>query len=62
MLEIDERALRDEPGAAHTWWNAHAAPTHDLLITTPRIHDLIEALHAGDPADHPRIFAATHLS
>ena len=43
-------------GTAHTWWNAHAAPTHYLLITTPRIHSLIEALHAGDPADHPRIF------
>lgn len=44
-------------GTAHTWWNAHAAPTHYLLITTPRIHDLIEALHAGDRAEHPRIFA-----
>jgi mannose-6-phosphate isomerase-like protein (cupin superfamily) len=44
-------------GTAHTWWNAHAAPTHYLLVTTPRIHHLIEALHASDPAEHPRIFA-----
>jgi uncharacterized cupin superfamily protein len=44
-------------GVAHTWWNAQAAPTRYLLITTPRIYDLIEVLHASDRADHPAIFA-----
>jgi mannose-6-phosphate isomerase-like protein (cupin superfamily) len=45
-------------GTPHTWWNAHAAPTRYLLVTTPRIHNLIEALHAGDGADQAAIFEA----
>jgi len=27
-----------------------------LLVMTPRIHHLIEALHAGDRTDYARIF------
>ena len=52
-------------GTPHTWWNAHAAPTRYLLIMPPRIHRLIEALHAADPTGHAQIFeahAATLLS
>jgi len=43
-------------GTPHTWWNAHAAPTHYLLVMAPRIHRLVEALHAGDRDDFARIF------
>lgn len=44
-------------GSAHSYWNAQAAPTRYLLVMTPRIHALIEALHAGDRDDYARIFA-----
>jgi mannose-6-phosphate isomerase-like protein (cupin superfamily) len=44
------------PGTPHTYWNAHAAPTRYLLVMTPRIHRLIESLHAGDRNDFARIF------
>jgi mannose-6-phosphate isomerase-like protein (cupin superfamily) len=40
----------------HSYWNALAEPTRYLLVMTPRIHQLIEALHAGDRTDFARIF------
>ena len=43
-------------GTPHSFWNAHAEPTRYLLVMTPRIHELIEALHAGDRTDFARIF------
>ncbi|MBV9363923.1 MAG: hypothetical protein JOY89_06770, partial [Solirubrobacterales bacterium] len=32
-------------GTPHSYWNAIPDPTHYLLVMTPRIHQLIEALH-----------------
>jgi mannose-6-phosphate isomerase-like protein (cupin superfamily) len=43
-------------GTPHSYWNAQAAPTRYLLVMTPRIHRLIEALHAGNRDDFARIF------
>ena len=43
-------------GTPHSYWNAHAEPTRYVLVMTPRIHDLIEALHSGDRKDYARIF------
>lgn len=43
-------------GTPHSWWNAVAEPTRYLLVMTPRIHRLIEALHAAERNDHARIF------
>ncbi len=43
-------------GTAHSFWNAIAEPTRYLLVMTPRIHQLIEALHAGDRSDYALIF------
>ena len=45
-----------ERGTPHSYWNAVAAPTRYLLVMTPRIHRLIEALHSGDRDDWARIF------
>jgi mannose-6-phosphate isomerase-like protein (cupin superfamily) len=45
-----------ERGTPHSYWNAVAEPTRYLLVMTPRIHALIEALHAGDRDDWSRIF------
>jgi mannose-6-phosphate isomerase-like protein (cupin superfamily) len=43
-------------GTAHSYWNAGGEPARYLLVMTPRIHRLIEALHAGDRSDFARIF------
>jgi mannose-6-phosphate isomerase-like protein (cupin superfamily) len=43
-------------GTPHTYWNALREPTRYLLVMTPRIHDLIEALHRGDRSDYAEIF------
>jgi mannose-6-phosphate isomerase-like protein (cupin superfamily) len=43
-------------GTAHSYWNPSAEPARYLLVMTPRIHRLIEALHAGDREDYARIF------
>jgi quercetin dioxygenase-like cupin family protein len=61
---VDERELEVESGGSilvprntwHTYWNASDGPTHYLLVMTPRIHQLIEALHRGDRGDYARIF------
>jgi mannose-6-phosphate isomerase-like protein (cupin superfamily) len=44
-------------GTPHSYWNARAQPARYLLVMTPRIHRLIEALHAGARSDFERIFA-----
>jgi len=44
-------------GTPHSYWNARAEPARYLLVMTPRIYRLIEALHAGDRSDYERIFA-----
>jgi mannose-6-phosphate isomerase-like protein (cupin superfamily) len=33
-------------GTSHTYWNPHPTPTRYVLVMTPRINALIEALHA----------------
>jgi mannose-6-phosphate isomerase-like protein (cupin superfamily) len=43
-------------GTPHSYWNAQAAPTRYVLVMTPRIRALIEALHAGDRTDYVAIF------
>jgi mannose-6-phosphate isomerase-like protein (cupin superfamily) len=44
-------------GTPHSYWNAEAAPARYLLVMTPQIHRLIEALHRGDRTDYAAIFA-----
>jgi mannose-6-phosphate isomerase-like protein (cupin superfamily) len=43
-------------GTPHSYWNAQAEPARYLLVMTPRIRDLIKALHAGDRSDYAAIF------
>jgi mannose-6-phosphate isomerase-like protein (cupin superfamily) len=43
-------------GTPHSYWNPASEPAHYLLVMTPRIHQLIQALHAGDRADFAQIF------
>src|SRR5581483_5858185 len=45
-----------ERGTPHSYWNAAAEPARYLLVMTPRIHDLIECLHASGRSDFGRIF------
>ena len=44
-------------GTPHSYWNPTDRPTHYLLVMTPRIHRLIEALHSGERTDWAEIFA-----
>jgi mannose-6-phosphate isomerase-like protein (cupin superfamily) len=43
-------------GTPHSYWNAHAAPTRYLLVLTPRLRSLVEALHAVGRSDYATIF------
>jgi len=43
-------------GTPHSYWNVLDEPTRYLLVMTPRIHRLIETLHAGGRDDWARIF------
>ncbi|MGB0091405.1 MAG: cupin domain-containing protein [Solirubrobacteraceae bacterium] len=43
-------------GTPHSYWNPASEPAHYLLVMTPRIHRLIEALHSGERSDWARIF------
>jgi mannose-6-phosphate isomerase-like protein (cupin superfamily) len=43
-------------GTQHSYWNPASEPARYLLVMTPRIYRLIEALHAGDRADFAQIF------
>jgi len=47
-----------ERGTPHSYWNPAAEPARYLLVMTPRIHALINALHAGDREDWAQIFEA----
>lgn|GEM_PF-1518989 len=69
---LDDRAVALEPGGAatavrgvrHTYWNPSADPCRYLIATTPRVMDLIAALHDGsgrDPADVFRAHASELL-
>ena len=43
-------------GTPHTYWNAGPIEARYLLVMTPRIKALIEALHGGDRIDYAAIF------
>jgi mannose-6-phosphate isomerase-like protein (cupin superfamily) len=43
-------------GTPHSYWNAVPEETRYLLVMTPRIHQLIEALHSGERSDWGQIF------
>jgi mannose-6-phosphate isomerase-like protein (cupin superfamily) len=43
-------------GTPHSYWNPAAEPARYLLVMTPRIHALIEALHSGERDDFAAIF------
>jgi mannose-6-phosphate isomerase-like protein (cupin superfamily) len=43
-------------GTPHSYWNPASEPARYLLVMTPRIHRLIETLHAGHHTDWARIF------
>jgi mannose-6-phosphate isomerase-like protein (cupin superfamily) len=49
-------SLLVERGTPHSYWNPAPAPARYLLVMTPRIHRLIEALHRGDRDDFAAIF------
>jgi len=49
-------SLLVERGTPHSYWNPGPASARYLLVMTPRIHALIEALHAGDRSDWAAIF------
>jgi mannose-6-phosphate isomerase-like protein (cupin superfamily) len=43
-------------GTPHSYWNPSSGPARYLLVMTPRIHRLVEALHDGDRTDFRAIF------
>jgi mannose-6-phosphate isomerase-like protein (cupin superfamily) len=43
-------------GTPHSYWNPSSEPARYLLVMTPRIHRLIEALHSGERDDWAAIF------
>jgi mannose-6-phosphate isomerase-like protein (cupin superfamily) len=49
-------SLLVERGTPHSYWNPGPDPARYLLVMTPRIHELIEALHSGDRSDWHAIF------
>ena len=63
-FQLGDEQVEVEPGGSvlvtrgtpHSYWNAVAEPTRYLLVMTPRIHRLIDALHAGERTDYARIF------
>ena len=49
-------SLLVQRGTPHSYWNPAPEPARYILVMTPRIHLLIEALHAGDRTDFAAIF------
>ncbi len=45
-------------GTPHTFWNARSEPARYVLVMAPRIHRLVEALHAPGASDYAAIFRA----
>ncbi len=43
-------------GTPHTFWNAGSGPARYVLVMTPRIHRLVQALHAPGAGDYAAIF------
>jgi mannose-6-phosphate isomerase-like protein (cupin superfamily) len=44
-------------GTPHSYWNPAPEPARYLLVMTPRIHQLIVALHSGERTDFAQVFA-----
>jgi mannose-6-phosphate isomerase-like protein (cupin superfamily) len=49
-------SLLAERGTPHSYWNTGAERARYLLVMTPRIHRLIDALHSGERSDYAQIF------
>jgi len=43
-------------GTPHSYWNPTSEPARYLLVMTPRIHRLIDALRSGQRDDFAQIF------
>ena len=43
-------------GTPHSYWNPGPQDASYLLVMTPRIHRLIETVHAGDRDDWAQVF------
>jgi mannose-6-phosphate isomerase-like protein (cupin superfamily) len=43
-------------GVPHTFGNAGPEPSRYMIILSPRLDELINQLHASDPAEHPDIY------
>jgi mannose-6-phosphate isomerase-like protein (cupin superfamily) len=43
-------------GIPHAYWNASSEPSRYILVMTPRLHHLIEALHSGEHSDYAQVF------
>ena len=43
-------------GTPHTFWNARPEPARYVLVMGPRIHRLVQALHAPGASDYAAIF------
>lgn len=47
--EVEARAgsaVLAPPGTPHSYWNPSAAPARYVIVMTPKIHRLIQAIHA----------------
>jgi mannose-6-phosphate isomerase-like protein (cupin superfamily) len=49
-------SLLVEHGTPHSYWNTGPERARYLLVMTPRIHRLIDALHSGERSDYAQIF------
>lgn len=43
-------------GTPHTFGHAGPGPSRFIIILPARLDELISALHAADPAEHPEIY------
>jgi mannose-6-phosphate isomerase-like protein (cupin superfamily) len=50
-------AILARRGTVHTYWNASSVPARYLFVMTPKIAQLVDALHEPG-ADVPALFAA----
>ena len=50
------KSTKRKRGTPHSYWNPGPEASEYLLVMTPRIHSLIEALHSGERSDSHAIF------
>jgi mannose-6-phosphate isomerase-like protein (cupin superfamily) len=48
--------VRVPRGTPHSFWNARPEPARYVLVMAPRIHRLVQALHAPGAGDYAAIF------